>query len=257
MRLVVLGEDIGPPVFPTQPLVHDACKLELFVDPLRRRLEERGDPDRRESQVGLEQPLEFQQRLFIKNHMVELGCRQPRRVQAVLDRVPRKPGIVLAPREPLLLGRGDNAAVNHERGGGIVIKGGNAQDRGHRCQCVCARTSAMTWLMPSVVAASSSSPTMRFASARWSSDSSVFPRLNNFRASRSSTAGVTGPLRSAASRNRMVRASSPRASERIAARRLFARFPGWRAAPAPLPPSAPARRPLSLTPTTSAPPAPP
>ena len=40
VRLMVFGEDVGPPVGPAQPFVHEARQLEFFVDPLRGGLEE-------------------------------------------------------------------------------------------------------------------------------------------------------------------------------------------------------------------------
>ncbi len=40
--------------------------------------------------------------------------------------------VVLLAGEALFLRRGDDLAVDDERGGGVVVEGGDAENRGHR-----------------------------------------------------------------------------------------------------------------------------
>src|SRR5216684_621561 len=53
---------------------------------------------------------------------------EPRRLQTPLDGREWKGGVVLAPREPLLLHGADGHAVDEQRGRGVVIMGGDAED---------------------------------------------------------------------------------------------------------------------------------
>src|SRR4051794_8217207 len=51
----------------------------------------------------------------------------------MFDRRDREGGIVLAPRQALLLHRGDRHAVDQQGGGGIVIESGEAEDLHQYC----------------------------------------------------------------------------------------------------------------------------
>jgi hypothetical protein len=50
---------------------------------------------RRESQVGFQQPLEFQERLVVEDDVIDILQGNPRFGQAVLDRVAREARIML------------------------------------------------------------------------------------------------------------------------------------------------------------------
>src|SRR5260370_7820815 len=103
MTVVMLGEQ--------QPLAHvvvGACLPELLdepvllkqllLDPERHRLAERREPPRREGQISLEQPLEFEEGLFVEHDPVDVAEPDPGFAEARGDgAVPERP-IALHPR---------------------------------------------------------------------------------------------------------------------------------------------------------------
>ena len=52
----------------------------------------------------------------------------PASLQAEVDGVRRKAGVVLVAREALLFGGGDQDAVLQQRGGGVVVEAGDPED---------------------------------------------------------------------------------------------------------------------------------
>ncbi len=88
-------------------------------------------PIRRKGEVGLDEPLEFQKRLFVKDDAIDRRGVDLRLFQAIGDRVRRKVGIVLLAREALFLRRRDDLAIADQGGGAIVVEGGNPQNQ-HR-----------------------------------------------------------------------------------------------------------------------------
>src|SRR5262249_54392962 len=76
---------------------------QLLLDPERQRHGEAAVAARREREVGLEQPLELDERLVVEGDEIEIVEREASRREAELDCVARKPRIVLAPREALFL----------------------------------------------------------------------------------------------------------------------------------------------------------
>ena len=108
---------------PQQPLLE-----QLFLQPERDRQPERTEAARRERQIGLEQPLELDERLFVEHHVVEIGRFHAGLIEAIADRGRRKPRVVLDAGEALLLRGGDDAAVDDQRRGAVVIEGRNAED---------------------------------------------------------------------------------------------------------------------------------
>ena len=62
----------------------------------------------REREIGLEQPLELEERLVVERDMVDLAERDAALRQAIGERVMRETRIVLLAREALLLGGGDD-----------------------------------------------------------------------------------------------------------------------------------------------------
>ncbi len=85
-------------------------------------------PARRARDVGLEQPLELDERLLVEADVIDLRRRDAGFAQAVLDRLRRKRRVVLLAREALLLRRRDDAAVLDQAGGRIVVVGGDSED---------------------------------------------------------------------------------------------------------------------------------
>jgi hypothetical protein len=96
---------------------------QLLANPDRDRGRERAISVRRKPDIGLQQPLELEERFLVEHHIVDLFERNCRFSQAIGDRVPRKARVLLLACEPLLLGRRYNAAIDQERGGAIVVEG--------------------------------------------------------------------------------------------------------------------------------------
>src|SRR6266849_6201757 len=83
---------------------------------------------RRDLEVGLQDALELEQRFVVEADVFEVRGGDPGCPQAVRRRVGRKVSVALAPREPLLLGRGDDLAVPQQRRGAVVVKRRNTQN---------------------------------------------------------------------------------------------------------------------------------
>ena len=88
------------------------------------------EPLRRTGDVGLEQAIELDQRLFVEPDQIEVAGLDARLAQAVVDGLGREGGVVLAAGETLLLGGGDNTAVLDQAGRRVVVVGGNPEDAG-------------------------------------------------------------------------------------------------------------------------------
>ena len=78
---------------------------------------------RRESEIGFEQPLEFEERLVVEDDVIDSAKADLGFVQTILDGVARKPGVVLLAGEALLLRRRDDPAIGDERRCTIVVEG--------------------------------------------------------------------------------------------------------------------------------------
>ena len=63
-----------------------------------------------------ENPLELQHAALVEDHRVEILRIEPGLIQAPFDRPCRKRGVVLVPRQTLLLHGADRYAVDDERG---------------------------------------------------------------------------------------------------------------------------------------------
>jgi hypothetical protein len=117
-------------------LLQDGAALEqLVLHPQRQRLAERGEAARREGEIGLEQPLELEERLVVESHAVELPGPHAGDLQAGADGVVREGRVVLAPRKALLLRGGRDPAVDHQRGRAVVVVGRDAEDLHFRTAC--------------------------------------------------------------------------------------------------------------------------
>ena len=130
VALVVLGEDVAVLRPRAEAAAQLAAHVQLLAEPDRHRLGERPQADRREREVGLEQPVELQDRLVIEGDEVEVARRDACRAQAVVDGPGREVGVVLLAGEALLLRRGDDLPVPQQGGGGVVVEGGDAEDVG-------------------------------------------------------------------------------------------------------------------------------
>ena len=132
VALMVIGEHDGHSSRTRQGLSQQAAHVELVPEPYRHRLREAQESARREGQVGLDQPVELHERLVVEGEVVEPLRREPRLGQAIRDRSGRKARVVLSPREPLFLRRGDGFAVDHERRRTVVIERRDTEDCGQR-----------------------------------------------------------------------------------------------------------------------------
>jgi hypothetical protein len=103
--------------------------MELVREPERYRASDTVEAARREGEVGFEQALELQQRLFIKSDVRQLFAADSGFLQAVLDGASRKAIVVFLPGEALFLRRSDDPAVADERRGRVVIERRDSEDR--------------------------------------------------------------------------------------------------------------------------------
>src|SRR5205814_5315092 len=95
---------------------------------------ERAQAARRAANVAGKEPLEFQKGLFVERDEIELGgAGQVSLAQAVIDRVPRKAGVVFLSGETFFLGGGNDLAVPDQAGGAVMVKRRNAEDV-HGCR---------------------------------------------------------------------------------------------------------------------------
>ena len=120
--------------------VREQALLEqLFLQPQRDRHLERAEAARRQRDIGLQQPLEFEERLVVEHDVVERVHRGARLRKTRRDGVVREGRVVLLAGEALLLRGGDDAAVLDQRRGAVVIEGGNPEDA-HRLRIRLIRT---------------------------------------------------------------------------------------------------------------------
>src|SRR5262249_34184454 len=83
---------------------------------------------RRGGEIGLEQPLEFDERLFKEAHVVDAVEVATARLEAIADGIRREGGVVFLAREALLLGCSEDAPVLDQRRGAVVIEGRYAKN---------------------------------------------------------------------------------------------------------------------------------
>ena len=109
-------------LFAQQPLLK-----QLLLDPDRQRDAKRAQAAWRESEIGFEQALEFEERLVVEDDVIDRAKLDLGLVQAILDGVARKPGVVLLAGEALLLRRRDDPAIGDERRGAVMVEGRDAK----------------------------------------------------------------------------------------------------------------------------------
>jgi hypothetical protein len=123
VRFVVFRKNEAPPVLPAQRVAQAAREVQLLPDPDGQRLSKRAEATRRVREIGLQQPVEFQERLVVKRDMVERAGVEAAALETERHGLRRKPIVVFAAREALFLRRRDDLAVDDERRGRIVIVG--------------------------------------------------------------------------------------------------------------------------------------
>jgi hypothetical protein len=122
--LVMLAVDYLSVV--AQLLPELAVGIELLLDPERTGHEERAEAPRGGGEVGLQNPLELEQRLVVEPHELQLAWLDARRAQTILHRARGERRVALLAGEPLLLRRGEDLPVAEQAGGAVVIEGGDA-----------------------------------------------------------------------------------------------------------------------------------
>ena len=82
---------------------------------------------RSKGQVGFEQTLELEEGLFVEDDRGEIGSLDARRFKAIADGTFREALVMFLAGEPLLLRRGDDLPVPHQRCRAVMVKSGNAK----------------------------------------------------------------------------------------------------------------------------------
>src|SRR2546426_607580 len=118
---MMLGVQHVPLVAVQRPM-DVAVGEELFLQPRGPRHAERGEAFGGDPEIGLEDPLELEERLVVKADVRELGRCDSGHLKAVPHRVPWKRRVALLAREALFLRRGDDLAVSEQAGGAVVIE---------------------------------------------------------------------------------------------------------------------------------------
>lgn len=131
VRFVMTGPNDAMASFATESFLDGASHEELFAQPRGHGLREGSKAHWRESEVGLEQSLELEQRFFIEGDVIDLIGFEASGIEAIANGVGRETRIMFDSREPLLLGCRNDLAVHQQSGGGVMVEGGDAQDAGH------------------------------------------------------------------------------------------------------------------------------
>ena len=118
--------------FGAQQIDQQRFLKKLLLQPQRHRHAKRTEPARRESEIGLEQPLELQKRLFVEGDEVDVAPRNTCFLHAIAQRVDRKIRVMFLAREALFLCGRDDLAVAHDRGSAVVIERRDTERDGHQ-----------------------------------------------------------------------------------------------------------------------------
>ena len=107
------------PQFP----IHFPAQMKLLSHPQWKCFAERSKASWCEVQVGLQESIKLDQRLFVEADVVQPVGRDAGLLEAELDGPGRKAGVVLLPREALLLCGGNDFTVPYQGGCAVVIEG--------------------------------------------------------------------------------------------------------------------------------------
>ena len=111
-----------------QFVAQQALLEQLLLEPQRDRHLERAEAARRQRDIGLQQPLEFEKRLVVEHDMVKTVGGNSRLCETIGNGVVWKRSIVLFSGKALLLRRGDDPAVLDQRRGAVVVEGRNTEN---------------------------------------------------------------------------------------------------------------------------------
>src|SRR5207245_805361 len=127
VRLMVLGvKQLA--LVAVQPATEVAVHEELFRHPQGPRQAERAETLRGDAEVGLQDPLELEERLVVEPDVRQVRRPDPRCLEAVLHGVLWERRLAFPPSEALFLGSGDNLPVAQQAGGAVMVEGGDAED---------------------------------------------------------------------------------------------------------------------------------
>ncbi len=125
---VVFGENIAALVLVVQSPVYFPGQMQLQPQPQWHTHKELLKTSGGITDVGFEQPFEFQKRLLIENYIIELFGSEPPGLESILDRICRELAVMLLSCKSLLLGGGDNFAIAHKRCSTVMVEGRYSQN---------------------------------------------------------------------------------------------------------------------------------
>src|SRR5262249_39336605 len=103
--------------------------LEQFLpEPQRQSDAERGKTARREGKISLEQARELHQRLFVKNDVIQIVCRQAAFGETIAYGIFGVTLILLFAAEAFFLRGGDDVPLLDQRRRTVVIEGGDPEN---------------------------------------------------------------------------------------------------------------------------------
>ena len=132
VRFVVFRKNDPPPVLAVETLFDDSRQVQPGAEPVGQQGQPTLDPLRGEGQIGLQQSLELHQRFVVEANVIEVGGSEAGFFEAVPDGIFGEAGIVFPASEAFFLGRGHDLAIDDQRGGRVVVEGGDSQNRGHQ-----------------------------------------------------------------------------------------------------------------------------
>src|SRR5271169_4934431 len=107
-----------------EPLANQVLLKQFLLEPQWQSYAERSKTARREGEIRLEQPFEFQKRLLVEHDIIKPVEGQGTLLETVANRILRVARILLFTGKALFLRRGNNMAVLDQRRGTVMIKGG-------------------------------------------------------------------------------------------------------------------------------------
>jgi hypothetical protein len=102
-------------------LPKEVSQQELFFQPHGHGGKKRLETPRRKTEVGFEEPLEFDKRLVIEHHVFEILDSDPSFIQTILNGMTWKTWIMLLSRKALFLRRRNNLAILHKTGSAVMV----------------------------------------------------------------------------------------------------------------------------------------
>ena len=127
VRLVMAGEqDLRPRH--AQLRGDDAPHPDLFAERVLDGVGKGPPGVRKGAERGGQDPVELPHAPFVKHHGIEVGRLQARVIQTPFDGAERECRVVLAARQTLFLYGTGGHAVDHQRGGRVVVMRGDAED---------------------------------------------------------------------------------------------------------------------------------